>query len=40
MASKGSMLQVLSADTQQVNNVVVIVLTVSAEISDALLCLN
>lgn len=36
---KCSILQVLSADMQQANNATMIVLTVSTEISDALLCL-
>lgn len=40
MDSKGSILQVLLADMQQINNVLMIVLTVSTEISDALLYLN
>lgn len=40
MDSKVSILQVLSADMQQVNSVIMIVLTVSTEIRDALLYLN
>lgn len=40
MNSKGSILQVLLADMQQINSVLMIVLTVSTEISDALLYLN